>query len=93
MLDEFWLVQLEPDLTARFTTRAGVWCSIMNINGVRGLRVWTTAAEDDRNEGAEAPPRLSTPLFQSAVVAEPEAQEMDPRLSPEPEADGHTALR
>jgi len=34
---EFWLVQLEPDLAARYTTPTGVWCAIMAVNGVRSL--------------------------------------------------------
>jgi len=37
MATEFWLVELEPDLAAHYTTREGVWLSIRRVSGVKSL--------------------------------------------------------
>ena len=36
-MSRFWLIELEPDLESRFTTRTGVWCGIKSVNGVKAV--------------------------------------------------------
>jgi hypothetical protein len=36
-MSEFWLVELEPDLAAKFTTRTGVWCGVKDVNGIKSV--------------------------------------------------------
>ena len=36
-MSRFWLVELEPDLAAHYTTRTGVWCGVKGVNGVKSL--------------------------------------------------------
>lgn len=34
-MSRWWLVELEDDLAALYTTRSGVWASVHSVNGVK----------------------------------------------------------
>ena len=36
-MSRFWLVELEEDLAALYTTRTGVWCGVKSVNGVKSV--------------------------------------------------------